>query len=152
MDDAALVGLYWARDERAIPATAEKYGAYCAAIARNILPDPQDAEECVSDAYLQAWNAIPPHRPAVFSAFLGKLTRNMALNRLQHEPPAAKHGAETGRGRGGAGLRGGGGAAGRLGHRGRCRSPAGAFVGHRRIPRGAFTAGSEPFRLPLLVF
>ena len=51
MDDAALVGLYWARDERAIPATAEKYGAYCAAIARNILPDPQDAEECVSDAY-----------------------------------------------------------------------------------------------------
>ena len=83
MDDAALVGLYWARDERAIPATAEKYGAYCAAIARNILPDPQDAEECVSDAYLQAWNAIPPHRPAVFSAFLGKLTRNLALNRYK---------------------------------------------------------------------
>ena len=120
MDDAALVGLYWARDERAIPATAEKYGAYCAAIARNILPDPQDAEECVSDAYLQAWNAIQPHRPAVFSAFLGKLTRNLALNRLRQNTAQKRGGGEA--------------------------------VGHRRIPRGAFTAGSEPLRLPLLVF
>lgn len=95
MDDAALVGLYWARDERAIPATAEKYGAYCAAIARNILPDPQDAEECVSDAYLQAWNAIPPHRPAVFSAFLGKLTRNLALNRLRQNTAQKRGGGEA---------------------------------------------------------
>lgn len=95
MDDVALVGLYWDRDERAIPATAEKYGAYCAAIAQNILPDPQDAEECVSDAYLQAWNAIPPHRPAVLSAFLGKLTRNLALNRLRRNAAQKRGGGEA---------------------------------------------------------
>ena len=54
MDDAAIVALFWARDERAIPAAAEKYGAYCAGIAGSILPDRRDAEECVSDTYLRA--------------------------------------------------------------------------------------------------
>ena len=73
MDDAAIVRLYWDRNEQAIPATAEKYGSYCTAIARNILGSPEDAEECVNDAYMQAWNAMPPHRPSILSAFLGKL-------------------------------------------------------------------------------
>ena len=62
MDDAAIVRLYWDRNEQAIPATAEKYGSYCTAIARNILGSPEDAEECVNDAYMQAWNAKPPHQ------------------------------------------------------------------------------------------
>ena len=83
MDDAAIVALFWARDERAIPAAAEKCGAYCAGIAGSILPDRRDAEECVSDTYLRAWSAMPPHRPAVLAAFLGRITRNLALNRLR---------------------------------------------------------------------
>ena len=81
MEDHEIVALYWARDEGAIPATAEKYGGYCTCVARNILEDARDAEECVNDTWLGAWNAMPPHRPARLSTFLGKLTRNLAFNR-----------------------------------------------------------------------
>ena len=76
-----IVQLYWDRDERAISATSEKYGGYCAAIAANILGDRADAEECVNDTYLRAWNAMPPHKPHVLSTFLGKIVRNLSLNR-----------------------------------------------------------------------
>lgn len=95
MDDGKIVQLYWQRDEQAIPATSAKYGAYCASIARNILGSEEDAEECVNDTYLCAWNAIPPHRPKVLSAFLGKLVRNLSLNRYKHN---------TAEKRGGGGL------------------------------------------------
>ena len=95
MDDAAIVALFWARDERAIPAAAEKCGAYCASIAGNILPDRRDAEERVSDTYLQAWNAMPPHRPAVLPAFLGRITRNLALNRLRSATAQKRGGGEA---------------------------------------------------------
>ena len=81
MEDRDIIQLYWDRDEGAIPATADKYGGYCAAIARNILDDGRDAEECVNDTWLAAWNAMPPHRPARLAAFLGKLTRNLSFNR-----------------------------------------------------------------------
>ena len=84
MDDAAIIQLYWERDERAIPATDGKYGAYCTAIARNILGSREDAEECVSDTYLKAWESMPPQRPNVLSAFLGKIVRNLSLNRYRH--------------------------------------------------------------------
>lgn len=84
MEDAQIVQLYWDRDEAAISATADKYGAYCDAVARNILGDPEDAAECVNDTYLRAWNAIPPHRPQALSTFLGKITRNLALNRYRY--------------------------------------------------------------------
>ena len=83
MDDAAIVRLYWDRNEQAIPATAEKYGSYCTAIARNILGSPEDAEECVNDAYMQAWNAMPPHRPQVLRMFFAKITRRLAFNRFK---------------------------------------------------------------------
>ena len=95
MDDAAIVALFWARDERAIPATAEKYGSYCTAVARNILRDQRDTEECVNDTYLRAWNAMPPHRPAVLSAFLGKITRNLALNRRRKDTAEKRGGGEA---------------------------------------------------------
>lgn len=84
MDDEAIVRLYWARNEEAIPETARKYGRYCYAIAHNILGSREDAEECVNDAYLSAWNAIPPHRPHRLAAFLGKITRNLSLNRRKY--------------------------------------------------------------------
>jgi len=79
-----IVRLYWNRDEQAIPVTAEKYGPYCISIAKNIVGNQEDAEECVNDTYLRAWNSMPPHAPNVLSAFLGKITRNLALNRYKH--------------------------------------------------------------------
>ncbi len=91
MEDEKIIQLYWARDEAAIPATAEKYGAYCGAIAGRILESPEDREECLNDTYLAAWNAMPPHRPRVLATFLGKLTRNLAINRAR-EQAAAKRG------------------------------------------------------------
>ena len=80
MDDNGIVALYWARDEQALHQTAKKYGTYCHTISYNILKNRQDAEECVNDTYMQAWNAMPPHRPAVLRAWLGKITRNLSIN------------------------------------------------------------------------
>lgn len=94
MDDGRIVQMYFDRDERAISVTAEKYGRYCTAIAANILCSREDAEECVSDTYWNAWNAIPPHRPKILSAFLGKITRNLAFNRYKRETAAKRGGGE----------------------------------------------------------
>ncbi len=85
MDDKRIVALYLSRSEKAISETAVKYGKYCHYIAYNILYNQQDAEECVNDTYLGAWNAIPPHEPERLGPFLGKLTRNLALNRYHHD-------------------------------------------------------------------
>lgn len=84
MDDAKIVQLYFDRNEQAIPATADKYGNYCKSIANNILGNHQDAEECVNDTYLSTWNSIPPTIPIILSAFLGKITRNLAFNKYRH--------------------------------------------------------------------
>lgn len=81
MDDQAIIGLYCDRSEQAISETAVKYGKYCFGIAFNILSNKEDSEESVNDTYLAAWNNIPPWRPSVLSTFLGKLTRNISLNR-----------------------------------------------------------------------
>ena len=81
MEDSRIVELYWERNERAISETASRYGTYCHAIAYNILCDHGDAEESVNDAYLGAWNAMPPHRPSVLRTFLGKITRRISLKK-----------------------------------------------------------------------
>lgn len=94
MDDAKIVQLYFDRDEQAIPATADKYGNYCTSIANNILGNREDAEECVNDTYLNAWNAIPPHRPKMLSTFLGKIVRNLAFNRYKHTTADKRGGGE----------------------------------------------------------
>lgn len=83
MNDNEIIELFFARSESAITETQAKYGAYCRYIAHNILFDNQDAEECENDTYLKAWNSIPPHRPSSLSAFLGRITRNLALNKLK---------------------------------------------------------------------
>ncbi len=83
MEDKQIVELYFARNESAIRETEKKYGKYCHYIAYNILQDHGDSEECVNDTYLNAWNAMPPQRPGKLSAFLGKITRNLALNRYE---------------------------------------------------------------------
>lgn len=94
MDDAKIVQLYLDRDEQAIPATADKYGNYCTSIARNILKNYEDAEECVNDTYLNTWNAIPPNRPKLLSAFLGKIVRNLAFNRYKYNTADKRGGGE----------------------------------------------------------
>lgn len=94
MEDEKIVRLYLDRNEKAIPSTAEKYGNYCVSIARNILGNREDAEECVNDAYLNAWNSIPPQKPKVLSAFLGKIVRNLAFNRYKHNNAEKRGGGE----------------------------------------------------------
>ena len=91
MDDREIVELYWARAESAVEETQKKYGKYCHAIAMNILHSPWDAEECVNDTYLQAWNAIPPTKPRVFSLFLGTITRRIALDRRRKRDAQKRH-------------------------------------------------------------
>ena len=83
MDDKQIIDLYWARSESAIAETDKKYGRFCCRIAFNILTNSQDSEECVSDTYLKAWSIIPPKKPVKLSTFLGKITRNLALNRYE---------------------------------------------------------------------
>ena len=81
MEDTRIIDLYWERSETAITETSVKYGKYCYAIAYNILSDPLDADESVNDTYLKAWDSIPPHRPTVLSAFLGKITRRISIDK-----------------------------------------------------------------------
>ena len=95
MEDAAIVELYWQRDQQAIRETEAKYGAYCRHIAHNILENGEDAEECLSDTWLSAWQSIPPHRPERLSTFLGKLTRNLSLSRLRERNAQKRGGGEA---------------------------------------------------------
>ena len=81
MDDSRILELYWARSENAIAETQTKYGKYLFGIAYNVLYSNEDAEECVNDTYLKAWESMPPHRPNRLSAFLGRITRNISLDR-----------------------------------------------------------------------
>ena len=92
MEDLKIIELYFKRNEAAIFETSEKYTPYCSVIARNILHDEQDEEECLSDTWLTAWNNIPPTRPNCLKAFLGKITRNISLN-LFRKKHAAKRSA-----------------------------------------------------------
>ena len=80
MDDERIVELFWQRDETAITQLNEKYGAFCYTVAFNVLSVREDAEECVSDALHRAWESIPPERPKLLRAWIGKVTRNLAIN------------------------------------------------------------------------
>ena len=94
MRDDEIIALYFARSERAIAAAQEQYGSYCRTIARNILGSEGDAEECVNDTLLRSWNAIPPQRPERLGAFLGAVTRNLALNRLERNRAEKRGGGQ----------------------------------------------------------
>lgn len=81
MNDRDIVGLFLERDESAIREVSEKYMSYCSKIAANILGSYDEAEDCVNEALMKAWESIPPHEPEMLSTYLGKLTRNIAINR-----------------------------------------------------------------------
>ena len=83
MDDGEIIGLFLARDERAIEAASREYGAYCTAIARGILDDQGAAEECVNDTWLKCWQSIPPQRPRSLKGYAGRIARNLALSALR---------------------------------------------------------------------
>ena len=84
MEDQSIIRLFWNRDEQAIEESKKKYGSYCHTVAYRILENCEDAEECVSDTWLKAWNSIPPHQPKSLSAYLGKITRNLAYDRYRY--------------------------------------------------------------------
>ena len=93
MEDTAIIDLYFAREERAISETGRKYGAYCRAIAFNILHSHEDTEECVSNTWLRTWNAIPPTRPNCLRAFLGRITRNLSFTRWEAQTAQKRGGS-----------------------------------------------------------
>ena len=95
MEDKQIIDLFWTRSESAIAETDKKYGKLCHRIAFNILANSQDSEECVSDTYLKAWSMIPPKRPVKLSAFLGKITRNLALNSYEKHMAEKRGGGEV---------------------------------------------------------
>lgn len=83
LEDEKIIDLYWERSESAITETDKKYRSRCIYVARSVLNDISDAEECLNDTYLTAWNLMPPERPKFLSSFLFKIVRNLSLNKLR---------------------------------------------------------------------
>ena len=95
MEDERIIELYWRRDEAAIAQSEKKYGAYCRAVICRILQLPEDVEECLVDTWMAAWNAMPPQRPTVLRTFLGRLSRNLSINRALHDKARKRGGGEV---------------------------------------------------------
>ncbi|MBO4818873.1 MAG: RNA polymerase sigma factor, partial [Firmicutes bacterium] len=81
MEDTKIIELFFSRDESALLQTSAKYGAYCSSIAFNVLGNSEDASECMNDTLLRAWNSIPPQKPESLKAYLGRIARNLAIDR-----------------------------------------------------------------------
>lgn len=94
MKDKAIIELYWQRNEEALEQTKAQYGSYCYSIADNILRSQEDSEECVADTYLRAWNSIPPQWPEKLKLFLGRITRNLAIDRYKYNSAAKRNSGE----------------------------------------------------------
>ena len=94
MDDLDIIELYFCRDEKALTETARKYGNYCYTIAFNVLNSIEDSKETVNDTYLELWNTIPPNRPTFLSAFIGKITRSLAIGRWRKNTAVKRGGGE----------------------------------------------------------
>ena len=94
MEDKQIIELYCNRDESAIEKTAMKYGTYCFSIAKGILGNAEDSEECVNDTWMQAWKSIPPTIPTYLRIFLGKITRNLSFDKYRASHSAKRGGGE----------------------------------------------------------
>ena len=94
MDDKEIIALYQTRDENAIRQTEKKYSGYLTKIALNILGNREDGEECVNHTYFKAWNTIPPNIPAALKAYLGKITRELSIDRLRKQTSRKRGGSE----------------------------------------------------------
>lgn len=91
MEDAKIIDMYWERDEWAIRETDAAYGRKLHVLSHKIVQSHEDAQECVSDTYMKAWNVIPPQRPNYFYAFLAKICRNFALGKLDWNNAAKRN-------------------------------------------------------------
>ncbi len=94
MEDQEIIELYWKRSEKALTETTRKYAHYCRAIAGHILGNWQDVEECLNDTWLAAWESIPPQRPKRLNIYLGRITRNLALNRRKAQNAQKRGGGQ----------------------------------------------------------
>ena len=94
MEDAKIVDLYWQRSEQAISESAAKYGKYCRTISYNILANSEDADECLNDTWIKAWNSMPSNRPSRLAPYLAKLTRWLSLSRLRENNSLRRGGGE----------------------------------------------------------
>ena len=95
MEDLHIIELYWQRDESAIKASQTKYGGYCSTIANNILHSAEDTEECVNDTWFRAWNTMPPEKPNRLAVFLGRITRNLAIDKYRRDKSQKYGGGQT---------------------------------------------------------
>lgn len=95
MEDYEIVDLYWARSEDAINATKRKYEVMLMGISKSLVPTYQDAEECVNDTYLAAWNSMPEERPIYLGAFLSKIVRRLSISKLRSSNAKKRGGADT---------------------------------------------------------
>lgn len=95
IDDQTIIALFFARSEEGITAVDSRYGRLCRSLAYNILHNREDAEECVNDAYLGLWNAIPPAKPAALLPYLCKIVRNLSLKAYQKKGAAKRNSQYT---------------------------------------------------------
>ena len=95
MEDGKIIERFWARDEAVLSDVSDKYGKYCLTIARNIVYNEQSAEECVQDTLLRLWETIPPNRPTDLQAFIGTVTRNIALDAVKAASTQKRGGEDT---------------------------------------------------------
>lgn len=95
MEDRRIIELFLQRSEEAILETDIKYGRYCHRIAFNILGNDEDSEECVNDTYMRVWGSIPPNEPSSLPSFIGKITRNLALDKLRQKNSDKRGGGEV---------------------------------------------------------
>lgn len=94
MTEREIIEQFMERKESAIAAAQEKYGRYCSSIAYNILFDAEDAEECLNDTWLRAWNSIPPEKPENLQSYLGCITRNLAIATLRAKKALKRAGTQ----------------------------------------------------------
>ena len=94
MNYSQIVNMYWERNEKAVEETQKKYGSFCYSVAYSILCNEEDAKESVNDTYLDAWNSIPPHKPSVLSAFLGKITRRISIDKWRNKNAVRRGGGQ----------------------------------------------------------
>ncbi len=95
MDDSRIIDLFESRNQLAIGAVSDKYGDYCMKISMNILADTSDSEENVNDTYMQVWNSIPPNKPESLMAYIARIARNLAINKLRHKNAQKRSTAEA---------------------------------------------------------
>lgn len=95
MRDREIIELYLDRDQSAVIESERKYGKTCLSVSMRILNNKEDAEECVADTWLAAWNSIPPQRPANLGAFFSRIVRNISVDRLRSQTTAKRGGGEA---------------------------------------------------------